>query len=405
MSSGLRITHVQPIAFDLFGHKDEDWGTKVRYFLPNMVSAQVRQGDQPTVHLLTSSRPKQLEVGGAEICFHSCAQLPRRYPVTARFGRQWSLSLLRNLRRETTDIIHFHGACSLHAMYGAVAWRAKRQGIPLVSQDHGPRQGKWLENRLLDYAFRNTDGILAANEGSRKTLRQLGTVHAPVYVQPNGYDPTICFPGNRSLRERSKRFSILVVSRLWEDKDPLTMARGVARLCGRHNNVDLTVIGQGVLREQVELDLKRTNLQTRFIEHIPQEQLADCYRAADVLVLTSLREGWNQASIEAMACGLPVIATDIPGIQDGVADAGILIPPQRPDLLADALERLMLQPELAHRYRELGLRRSAMFTWDSVTKTLRDVYEHCIERRRRPVTSLFVPVSVSDTNSSTPKSV
>ncbi len=381
MRSSLRITHVQPIAFDLFGHKDEEWGTKVRYFLPNMVSAQIRQGDRPTVHLLTSNRPNRMQVGGAEIRFHACAQLPRRYPVTARFGRQVSLSLLKSLRRETTDIIHFHGACSLHAMYGAVAWRARQQGIPMVSQDHGSRQGKWLENRLLDFAFRNTDGILAANEESRKDLRQRDTVHAPVFVQPNGYDPTVCFPARRSPRDHGSPFSILVVSRLWEDKDPLTMARGVAMLCRRHSNVDLTVIGQGVLRDRVELELKGAQLKTTFIEHIPQEELANHYRAADVLVLTSLREGWNQASIEAMACGLPVIATDIPGIRDGVADAGILIPPQRPDLLAEALELLMRTPQLALKHGELGVNRSAMYTWDSVTKALREAYEYCIERR------------------------
>jgi glycosyltransferase involved in cell wall biosynthesis len=379
MPSSLRIAHVQPIALDLFGHKDEDWGSAVRYFLPNIAAAQVVHGDRPTVHLLTSSQPKQMDVDGIDVHFHSCLQLPRRYPVTARFGRQLSMSMIRALRQGKADIIHFHGACSLHAMYGAVARRAKHQNIPLVSQDHGPRRGKWLENRLLRYGFQNTHALLAANDESKKTLQQMDGVRAPVYIQPNGYDPKLCYPKDRALRGPDDLFSILVVSRLWEDKDPVTMARGISALAKRHRNVQLTVIGQGFLRRQVEDELRGALLQVNFIEHVSQEKLADHYRAADVLVLTSLREGWNQATMEAMACGLPVVATDIPGIRDGVADAGVLIPPQSPDRLADALERLLLRPEEGARHRELGLRRSAMFTWDSVTKSLREVYRRCID--------------------------
>jgi glycosyltransferase involved in cell wall biosynthesis len=379
MPPSLRIAHVQPIAFDLFGHKDEDWGTAVRYFLSNIAASQVAHGDRPTVHLLTSSRSKQMNVDGIEIHFHSCMQLPRSYPVTARFGRQLSMSMINALRRGEADIIHFHGACSLHAMYGAVAWRAKRQRIPLVSQDHGPRRGKWLENCLLRYGFRNTQVLLAANHESKNTLQHLNAVRAPVYIQPNGYDPKLYYPKDRAQRTPEGLFSILVVSRLWEDKDPITMAHGISALANRHRNIQLTVIGQGLLRREVENELRGAPLRVNFMEHVPQEKLADHYRAADVFVLTSLREGWNQATMEAMACGLPVVATDIPGIRDGVADAGILIPTQRPDQLANALERLLLHPEEGTRYRELGLRRSAMFTWDSVTMALRRVYRRCID--------------------------
>jgi len=379
MPSSLRIAHVQPIAFDLFGHKDEDWGTAVRYFLPNIAAAQVVHGDRPTVHLLTSGRPKHMNVDGVEIHFHSCVQLPRSYPVTARFGRQLSMSMVSALRREEADIIHFHGACSLHAMYSAVAWRAKHQRIPLVSQDHGPRRGKWLEDCLLRYGFRNTHVLLAANHESQNALQRLDAMHTPVYIQPNGYDPKLYYPKAGTQRTPEAMFSILVVSRLWEDKDPITMARGISTLANRHRNIQLTVIGQGLLRREVGNELRGASLRVNFIDHVSQEDLADYYRASDVFVLTSLREGWNQATMEAMACGLPVVATDIPGIRDGLADAGMLIPTQRPDLLADALERLLLRPEEGMRYRELGLLRSAMFTWHSVTQALREVYRHCID--------------------------
>jgi glycosyltransferase involved in cell wall biosynthesis len=376
----LRIAHVQPIALDIFGHRDEDWGTKVRYFLPNMATAQARQGDSPTVHLLTSSHERHMRVGAVDVRFHRCLQLPRSLPVTARFGRQLSLSMVRSIQGDSADIIHFHGACSLHLMYGAVAWQAQRQRIPLVSQDHGPREGKWLETRCRSYALTNTRSVLAANAASKQALKALGVPEESIHIVPNGVDPEVFFPGSTHIHRPGDPFRILVVSRLWEDKDPFTMADGVHEFARRGHQVKLTVIGQGLLRKEVEQRLQAPSLTVRFIEHVDHTELPDYYRSADVFVLTSLREGFNQATIEAMACGLPVVATNIPGIVDGVGEAGILLPSGRADLLADALEHLARDPEALIRYRELGLQRSQRFTWDAVASQLRRIYQSCLEK-------------------------
>jgi glycosyltransferase involved in cell wall biosynthesis len=376
----LRIAHVQPIALDIFGHRDDDWGTKVRYFLPNMAAAQAGQGDLPTVHLLTSGRARRMKVGAIDVQFHRCLQLPRSLPVTARFGRQLSLSLVRSIQCESTDIVHFHGACSLHMMYGAVAWQARRERIPLVSQDHGPREGKWLETLCRSYALTNTRRVLAANTASREALKALGIPDESIHIVPNGMDPEVFFPATTHIRSPRDAFRVLVVSRLWEDKDPFTMADGVRQFARRGHQVELTVIGQGLLRREVEQRLQAPSLTVRFIEHIDHTELPDYYRSADVFVLTSLREGFNQATIEAMACGLPVVATNIPGIVDGVGDAGILLPTGRADLLADALEHLARNPEALMRCRELGLNRSQRFTWDAVASQLRVIYGSCLER-------------------------
>ena len=97
---------------------------------------------------------------------------------------------------------------------------------------------------------------------------------------------------------------------------------------------DLTVIGQGLMREQVEEHLHAPGLKYKFMEFVSQSEIRSFYSNSDVLLLTSKREGMPQVVIEAMACGLPVIATDIPGTRTVLGDSGIKIPVGRPDLVA-----------------------------------------------------------------------
>ena len=370
----LRIAHVQPIALDIFGHRDEDWGTKVQYFLTNIAFTQARLGDQPAVHLLTSGKPKQMELSGVRVHFHSCWQFPTSWPVTARFARQFSFSMIKAIRKDEADVIHFHGARSLHLMHGVIAWKAHIEGIPLLSQDHGPRRGRWIEESFRKYGSRRTDVFLAANEDSLSEFRSTGYLRNKGYIAPNGFDPKLFYPTERSLRHTDAPFKILVVSRLWEEKDPFTMAEAVCRFAQAPHRVELTVIGQGVLRSQIEERLFRAEVPVTFKEHLSHQEIADLYRSHDVLLLTSLREGWNQVTIEAMACGLPVVASDIPGIRDGVCDAGILVPPAMPDLFAEALTKIASNPSIALEYRNRGLARSRRFTWDALMLRLRRIY-------------------------------
>jgi len=169
-------------------------------------------------------------------------------------------------------------------------------------------------------------------------------------------------------------FRILVVSRLNEDKDPLTMADAVGALMRRGVPVALTVVSRGELRGAVEARLKSHGVPATFIDHLPHTELAALYRRSDAFVLTSLREGWNQTILEAMACGLPVVLTDVPGPRDSAGDAGVRVPPQRPDAVADALERLARDPMHWQRQRRLGIDRAQAFTWDAIAAQLQPLY-------------------------------
>ena len=380
----LRIAHVQPMTLDLFGHADHDFGTKATYFLSNLAAAQARLGHLPTVHLLTSSRPSVLRVDRVDVHFHRCVQPPTRMGGHVRFARQLSLQMVHAIQEGSADLVHFHGLRNCHLMLGAIACRTSRQSLPLVAQDQGTRDGGPLESRVHRYALRRLSAALAANAESVTVLTEEGVRPEKLHLVPNGFDPEVFGPAASAPRPPGSSLNILVVSRLTPEKDPLTMARGIRAFAHAGGRAAVTVIGQGSLLPQVEESLRGSAATLRFLHcHLPQRTLADYFRAADVLVMTSLGEGSNQVVLEAMACGLPVIASDVPGIRDVVDGAGTLVSARDPAALASALRRLAETPELRDRQRELGLARAKAFTWSAIACRLDPIYAECLRESTR----------------------
>jgi glycosyltransferase involved in cell wall biosynthesis len=384
VSQGLRIAHVQPMSIDLLGYRDEDWGTTFRYFLPNMAAAQVARGDRPTVHLLTADRrarrPRR-DVDGISLVFHPCVEPQRGSGPPRRFSRQLSLSMLRALRATEVDVVHFHGARNVHAMFGATAVRTRRQHLALVAQDHGPRFVGPIMRRVQLEALRGCDALLAANdEGHAELLARAPSVD--VHMVPNGVDPLVFHPEEHHRHGRHP-FRVLTVSRLTRDKDPLTMADAVVEVARRGHSLEATVVGAGDLRPALEDRFRAASVPATFVDKLPQPELAARYRAAHALVLTSLREGFNQAALEAMASGTPVVASDIAGIREGVGTAGLLSPAGETGGFADNLERLVAEEGVWVDHRRRSLDQARRFTWPAIVDQLDGIYRRAIETRRR----------------------
>jgi glycosyltransferase involved in cell wall biosynthesis len=169
---------------------------------------------------------------------------------------------------------------------------------------------------------------------------------------------------------------VLAVTRLSKEKDPLTLAQAVVEFARRTDRrVTLTLVGRGPLREPLEERLRMAQVPLEIIDHVDQVQLAEEYRSADVHLSTPhLAEGWTQAALEAMACGVPVIGTDVPGLRDCVGGAGILVPPRDVAAIAGALQTLLLDDGQWVAARNRGLDRASNFTWDAVATRLRAIY-------------------------------
>lgn len=135
---------------------------------------------------------------------------------------------------------------------------------------------------------------------------------------------------------------ILFAGRLHPQKDPLLLIRAMAEL--QHSQAHLLVVGKGELEPQVRAEIQRCGLERRvtLLGAVQQSALADLYRLADLFVLTSAYEGLARGSLEALACGTPVVTTragETPNFL--AADSGIVCEQRTPTALAAAWTQVL----------------------------------------------------------------
>lgn len=112
-----------------------------------------------------------------------------------------------------------------------------------------------------------------------------------------------------------------------------------------------------------------------FLDYVEEADLPALYSAATMLTLPSLHEGFGFPVVEAMACGTPVIASNVTSLPEVVGHAGILVDPRSVQDLADAILRIFRDPILANELRQKGLKRAAGFSWRLGTIKLHQIYE------------------------------
>jgi D-inositol-3-phosphate glycosyltransferase len=125
---------------------------------------------------------------------------------------------------------------------------------------------------------------------------------------------------------------------------------------------------------------------TRFDRPVPQEELADYYRAATVTVIPSHTESFGLVAVESQACGTPVVAAAVGGLLTAVADgrSGILVPGHEPAIYADAVRRLLTEPGLRTALARGGVAHAAAFGWPATAAQVLDVYGEAIEEYDAP---------------------
>ncbi len=116
-----------------------------------------------------------------------------------------------------------------------------------------------------------------------------------------------------------------------------------------------------------------------FLGPVPQELLSALYAGAAVFAYPSFGEGFGLPVAEAMACGAPVVASRAPAIPEVTAGAALLIDPADPAALADALQQVIGNPELADTLRRKGLARARELTWDAAVGLAIEAYRACLE--------------------------
>jgi glycosyltransferase involved in cell wall biosynthesis len=201
---------------------------------------------------------------------------------------------------------------------------------------------------------------------------------------PNGVDTTIFHPRERSVAREHLQLDaraplVLVVGHLIPRKDPLLALEAFAR--GAPQDAHLVFVGRGMLEEELRGEIANRGLLARVSlagERSPAE-LAHWYAAADLVLLTSRREGRPNVVLEALASGRPVLATDVGGTSELLSDVRMLAPSREASVLARRIGEL-----LATRFEPAELARSvAHLSWEASLSAMERALDGAREHRAR----------------------
>ncbi|MGE3270865.1 MAG: glycosyltransferase family 4 protein [Chloroflexota bacterium] len=241
--------------------------------------------------------------------------------------------------------------------------------------------------RTVPRSVQRADYVVADSENTRNdVVCLLGVPPERVTVVPGGVDPSfkpVTDPARLAQFRQSIGLDettpyILFVGVIEPRKNLVGLIEAFNVLKGRRPLPHkLVVVGRrGWLSESTMERAERSPYSSDIIfpGFIPDEELATLYSAAETFAFPSHYEGFGLPVLEAMACGVPVVASRASSLPEVVGDAGMQVDPDDTERLASALELLALNPEMRSDFSARGLERAATFSWDAAAQVMLDVY-------------------------------
>lgn len=252
----------------------------------------------------------------------------------------------------------------------AAVWLGRHLGLPTVITARGtdvnliPRYA--VPRQLIRRAIAGSAALIAVSAAIKSALVELGAPIGKVTVLRNGVDLATFRPLDRAASRVAlglRRPTLISVGLLIERKGHHRVIDAMQQL----PECDLLIVGEGPERNRLTEQIQRRGLtgRVRLLGARPHTELPQLYSAADALVLASSREGWPNVLLEAMACGTPVVASNIWGNPEIVRsqEAGVLMQENTPEGIVAAVRRLftsMPDRALTRAYAE-------RFSWDETT--------------------------------------
>jgi teichuronic acid biosynthesis glycosyltransferase TuaC len=300
-----------------------------------------------------------------------------RYPVIPRFGMSVGPYLLyqaalRFIQRMAVDEKRVD-MIDAHYIYPdgvAAVWLGQRLGIPVVITARGtdvnliPQYA--VPRRLIRRAIDGAAALIGVSAAIKAALVELGAPPDKVTVLRNGVDTLLFRPVDRTQAREAQgvvRPTLVSVGLLIERKGHHRVIEAMTQL----PELDLIIVGEGPERGRLTALIDRLGLanRVRLLGSRPHAELPMLYGAADALVLASSREGWANVLLESMACGTPVVASNIWGNPEVVQEpaAGVIAAENTPEGIASAIRCLFADPPARTATRAYAER----FSWDATT--------------------------------------
>jgi len=281
-----------------------------------------------------------------------------------------------------SDLVHVMAASgwSWHLHAAPAVWIATARGTPVVVNYRGGGARSFFERALwiVRPTLRRARAVAVPSAFLERVFRAHGIEPS---VVPNIVDLEMFHPAAETdpARTRDPEAPELVVARNLEPVyDVATALRALARIRVKWPRAHLSVAGSGPERARLEALVSELGLQgaVTFTGQLQNHEMVGLYRNASVAMNPSRVDNMPISILEALACGVPVVSTNVGGVPDLVSDGrtALLVPPEDPDAMAAATISLLEDPKRAEALRAAGLARVREYAWPRVRERWRDVY-------------------------------
>ena len=299
------------------------------------------------------------------------------------------------------DIVHSH-----YWISGQLGWMiSERTGVPLVHNMHTMAKVKNLsladgdnrepmvrelgEQQIVD----NANALIANTDAEAASLVSLyGANPAKVHVVTPGVDLEQFSEG---VRKAHDKFTVSFVGRIQPHKGPEVLVRAAAEIINLEpqlrSKLDFAIMGDNSGAGHNELEKLKNLVKflkiedvVRFVPPVKRSELADWYRASDLVCMPSYSESFGLVALEAQACGTPVVASAVGGLRTAVADgiSGVLVDGHDPKAWASVIARLLMDPKRRELMSFGALMHAKNFSWESTAKKTLAVYDQVINGGR-----------------------
>ena len=354
-------------------------------------------------------QPDIVEVDDIYRVFHVDAGPAEPAPIgeMVDWVQEFAEGVMEILDVDPPDLVHSH-----YWLSGSAALVVKRKlGIPLANSFHTLGRVKDLAKRSDEApesaariaaemeVIAESDCVVAATPlEAQELMEHYGADPTRLCTSPPGIDHDVFCPGDRTEARRAVGWDLdgthaVVAGRIQPLKGVDVALEAAAIIASQIPGFRLSVIG-GASGPTGEAEVSRLVARASepdlegvvdFHEAVPHTELAEFYRAADVVMVPSRSESFGLVAAEAQSCGVPVVAARVGGLEHVVADgrSGLLVDGWDPKDHAEAVIRVLSDAKLAARLSSGALRWSERFSWDSTANRFLELYEGAVNRAER----------------------
>lgn len=232
------------------------------------------------------------------------------------------------------------------------------------------RKDLWKLNQWTKYSIQNAEAIITISNFSKKDIsKQYGVDENKITVAYPGYDKSIFRPGNQN-----KNNYIIYIGTIQPRKNLIRLIEAVSKI----KNLDLIIAGKkGWMYEETFNAPKKFGIEERvkFMGFLPDDELAKLLGEAQAFILPSLWEGFGITVVEAMACGIPVIVSNISSLPEIVGKAGLLVDPYSVTQIEQAIRSVISDKKMRQKYSKLSLAQGRKFSWEKMAETVLKVFK------------------------------